>query len=444
MQAQINCPRCQTPFTTEVFQIIDAQHQPELKQMLLMGALNVAVCPNCNYATQLATPLLYHDSEHELLMVHVPMEMNLPLHEQEKIVGQLTKAITDSTDPSNFRAYMLQPETIITMKTFMEKVYATEGITPEMLERQQNQMQLMQELMAADKETSLQMIEEKKELIDESFFAILQSTIQSAQQSPQAEEQMIALTNLQARLYTKTEVGRQVEQRQMALRKFQQAVNKQGGLTYELFAEYLLKHKDDDALVNALLRTGQDAISYELLTIISNALEEAENAGNTAEAEQIKTLRGMMVEILDQMQEASEQLMIRAKETLDKILAHDNINGAIMQHMREIDQPFMYYLSAEIDQAEATGNATRALELKNIQNHIIQAAEQQMPPELQLINKLIKTEDKEAQRAILNNIPAESRPQFIQMLQSMSQLSAENDDPELTNKVADILQLLQP
>ncbi len=443
MQTQITCPRCQTRFTTDVFQIVDAQQQPELKQMLLMGALNVAVCPNCNFSSQLAMPLLFHDAEHEMLIVHVPMELNLPLPEQERIVGQLTKAIADSAPPGEFKAYMLQPEMIMTMKTFMERVYETEGITPEMLDRQRKQMELLQNLAAADKETSLKLIEENEALIDETFFAILQSTMQSAQQSPQADQQMIALGNLQARLYTKTETGRRLEKRQVQLRKFQQEVQAKGGLTYELFAEYLMKHKEDEGMVNALLRMGQQAISYELLTIISAKIDEETAAGNDQEVTALSELRQTILEILGEMQEASQKLMDRAKNTLDKMLAEPDTAQAVQKYMREIDEPLMYYLSAEIAAAEQKKDFSRSLALKNIQNHIIQEAERQLPPELQLLNQLVSAEDEATQQQIINSIPEEARPQLVEMLQGMVQAAGNTNDENAAEQINKVLALLQ-
>ena len=52
MQTQLTCPACQTPFMGEVFQIVDVGLQPEMKQMLLTGALNVVQCPACGTATR--------------------------------------------------------------------------------------------------------------------------------------------------------------------------------------------------------------------------------------------------------------------------------------------------------------------------------------------------------------------------------------------------------
>ena len=240
MQTQIQCPQCGTPFVAEVQQIIDAQRTPQLKEMLLAGALNVAQCPQCGNTTRLASPIMYHDSEHEMLIVHVPMELGWSMTEQERQIGRMAKAITDSLPPEQFKAYLLQPKTIMTMQTFMEQVYGTEGITPEMINRQKDQAQLMQELVTADKLTQISLIQSKAELIDETFFAMLQSNLQMLEQNPapEANKQFIKLTNLQARLFTSTEVGKKLEAQQLALGKFQQAVQFiQGGFVLALFTQ---------------------------------------------------------------------------------------------------------------------------------------------------------------------------------------------------------------
>ena len=47
------------------------------------------------------------------------------------------------------RGYMLQPQTMLTMQSFMERVWGTEGVTPEMLARQQKQVELLRTLAMA-------------------------------------------------------------------------------------------------------------------------------------------------------------------------------------------------------------------------------------------------------------------------------------------------------
>ena len=62
MQTQLTCPACQTPFLGEVHQIVDVGLHPDMKQMLLTGALNVVQCPACGTATRVGTPFLLQPS----------------------------------------------------------------------------------------------------------------------------------------------------------------------------------------------------------------------------------------------------------------------------------------------------------------------------------------------------------------------------------------------
>ena len=104
MQTQINCPQCGTPYAAEVHQIIDVGRQPELKQMLLSGQLNVAQCPSCGASGQIASAMIYHDPAHELFMVYIPQELPMDQMQREAYVGQLTRAVMESTPTEQRRA----------------------------------------------------------------------------------------------------------------------------------------------------------------------------------------------------------------------------------------------------------------------------------------------------------------------------------------------------
>jgi len=136
METTISCPACRTQFVGNLTQIIDVGLEPQLKSLFLNGSLNVVQCPNCGSITRVSTPLLYHDPEHELFMIHIPMEMGMPHDEEQKMIGQLVRRAMDRLPAEQRKGYMLQPQTVISMQTFMEKVLETEGITPEMLAEQ--------------------------------------------------------------------------------------------------------------------------------------------------------------------------------------------------------------------------------------------------------------------------------------------------------------------
>ena len=439
MQTQIQCPSCGTPFTTEIHQIVDAQRTPQLKEMLLGGALNVAQCPQCRNVTRLASPIMYHDAEHEMLIVHVPMELNWPMAEQERQIGRMAKAITDSLPPEQFKAYMLQPKTIMTMETFMEQVYATEGITPEMLDRQRKQAQLMQELVTADKLTQMAKIQDHEEIIDETFFAMLQSNLQMLEQNPapEANNQFIKLTNLQARLFTMTKVGKELEAQQLALTKFQQAVQKQGGLTFDIFIDQLMLNDGNDNVQDAMIKMGYQAIRYELFAEITNRIEKAP----TAEAEKLTKLREKLLVAYESIQAETESAIASATETLNAILAAPSVEQGVQEHLPQIDEMFMQFLASQLQAAEQSGDATAMEKLEPVYQAIMAEAQNQLPPEVRLINALAAAENEAQMQEVINQIPPEGRPAIKQMIESvLDRAAAEN--PELAGKLNQAAQLL--
>ncbi len=439
MQTQIQCPQCGTPFATEVHQIIDAQRTPQLKDMLLGGSLNVAQCPSCGMASRMASPMLYHDSEHEMLIVHVPMELGWSMQEQEQQIGRMAKAITDGLPPEQFKAYLLQPKTIMTMQTFMEQVYATEGITPEMIKRQQDQAKLMQDLVVADKLTQISLINDNQALIDETLFAMLQSNLQMLEQNPapEANKQFILLTNLQARLFTMTEIGKKLEKEQLALTRFQQAVKEKGGLTYEIFLDNLIENDGNESVQNSIMKMGYQAIQYELFTILTERIEAAEGD----EATKLTALRERLLTVYEQMQEQASKEMAKAQETLDLLLAAPTPEQGLQENMSRVDEPFMHFLTAQLEKANAEGDEATVQKLSPVYSMIMSAAESQMPPEVQLINALMQAPGEEQMREVINQIPAEARGQFKQMMGSLiERATAEN--PEMAQKLQIAISLM--
>jgi hypothetical protein len=67
----VACPACGTRSDAELVQSINARTNPELKQKLLAGDLNVLVC-TCGHRTQLAANVLFHDPDADYFCHVVP------------------------------------------------------------------------------------------------------------------------------------------------------------------------------------------------------------------------------------------------------------------------------------------------------------------------------------------------------------------------------------
>ncbi len=427
MLNQIQCPRCQTPFTAEIHQVIDVGQNPQLKYELLNGTLNLFVCPNCGTSGQMATPLLYHDPAHEMFIVHVPMELNLPHQERQRLIGQLVQEVMNQTPAEARRGYMLQPQEIISYQTFIEKILETEGVTPEMIARQRRQSELLQTLSRADRDVADQLLQDRADEIDETFFAMLHSLIEMAQQQNN-NDQLIRLVNLQARLYTDTEVGRTLEARQAALRSFQQEARKAGGLSPELLLRHVLKNRDDDATIDALISVGQQAFNYDFFRLLTERVEAAARDHDKDEARALRDLRQRLLGIQQEIQSASERMFGEATETLQRLLNAEDQQQALQENIAQIDEPFMYVLSAMIAQAEQQGNQEQLQALQGLHNLILEEAEKQVPPQIRFINRLVRAGSEEAQRKLLDENRDQITPELVQLLDALGQQVAAGDD----------------
>ena len=128
------CPNCKSPLSLRVEQLLDAERDPGSKARLLSGALNHVRCPVCSWEGQLATPLVYHDPARELLLTYVPVEINMPKADQERLIGQLINQAIDQLPAERRKGYLLQPQAVLTMQGLVERILQADGITREQLD----------------------------------------------------------------------------------------------------------------------------------------------------------------------------------------------------------------------------------------------------------------------------------------------------------------------
>jgi len=279
-KTQVACPQCRQPILVEVQQIFDLAQDPLAKQKLLNGAVNVIHCPACGYSGMLGTPIVYHDPEKELFLTFFPPESGVPLNEQERQLGPMINRVIDALPAEKRKAYILQPKSMLTYQTLIESVLEADGITKEMLEEQQKKIHLIQRLLTAP-ETELEtIIEQEKELIDLSFFALYSRLLQSAV-AQNDEESARQLDKVQKVLFEKTEVGKELykssQETQQAIKELQEA-GKDGGLTREKLLDVVLNAKSDAALsaIVSLARNGMDYTFFQLLSQKIDAAKDKE------------------------------------------------------------------------------------------------------------------------------------------------------------------------
>ena len=441
MYTHVTCPQCGTPYTAEVHQVVDSKHTPQLKQMLLNGQLNVAVCPKCGAGGQMATLMLFHDAEYELFMVHVPQELHLNQVQREQMIGQLTKQVMDDLPPEERRAYMFQPQIMMNWQTFMEKVLETEGVTPEMIARQKKQSELLQTLMRADKDVQDVLLKERVNEIDETFFAMLQQFVDMASQM-QDNKQMVKLTNLRARLMTETAVGQRMEQQQMALHKLSREAKKQGGLTPAMLVNHIVANQAQPHVVDALVMAGQGALQYEFFSLFTAEIEKAEKVGDKAAVNRLTALRADLLQLYEGMQQQSKSIMQAAMTTLNTILAAPDKNQALAENAEKIDEAFMTVLVAKMHEADEKNDIAQFQALNEIHSLIYAQMERTLPPHVQLLNQLVRSESPEEQAQLLQENEQFVSDELIQLIDQVMEQAGERGQDDLNGRLQSVKSLI--
>ena len=269
-KTQIACPQCRQMIEANIEQLVDVTQDPRAKQRLLGGQSNAARCPHCGYQGRLATPIVYHDNEKELLLTFFPPELNVPLNEQEKTLGPLIKKVTDSLPPEKRKGYLLKPTANLSYESMVKLILEKDGVTPDMLKEQQDRVQIIERLLqASSNEVRSEIIKQNENIFDEQFFALFSRLAQSAASSGQGQQVAQGLVDLQNQLLEETEYGRQLKESVGELEAAQKSLQEAGqGLTREKLLDIVIEAPNDARLKAyvSLVRGGMDYQFFQLLT----------------------------------------------------------------------------------------------------------------------------------------------------------------------------------
>jgi uncharacterized protein YutE (UPF0331/DUF86 family) len=424
---QTTCPRCHQPVVADVQQLFDMNADPTAKQKLLSRNTNVTHCQSCGYEGLIATPVVYHDPEKELLLTFFPPDMGLAVNEQEKQIGPLINQVVNALPAEKRKGYLFQPQTMFTYQTLIDRILEADGITKEMLEAQQKRVGLIQRLITTTKsEDRVNLIHQENTLIDGNFFAILSTLIESSMmQGDEKSSQLLAA--IQKELLEETEIGRELlaqnQEAQKAVKALQDASKE--GLTRERLLEILLEIKSDSALttVVSLTRNGMD---YQFFQTLTELIEK-----ETGEKkQQLTSLREKLLRVTREIDLEMKKHMDEAQKLLNSILSETNLEEAVKKHLPEIDEFFTQAIRAEFDQANQAGDLARIEKIQKVTSII--EKESAPPPEVELIQKLLDAKDEATQRKVLEENAGMVTDELLQAMNSIiAEGQARNQSPEL-------------
>ena len=385
-QTQIACPRCRQPITANVEQLFDVTQDPQAKQRLLGGVSNMARCPHCGYQGRLATPIVYHDNEKELLLTFFPPELNMPLNEQERLIGPMIKQVTDRLPPEKRKGYLLKPIPNLTYESMVQTILGKDGITPEMLKEQQDRVQVIERLLqASSKDVRSELIKQNINLFDEQFFALFSRLAQSAAGGGQ-EPMARAMVDLQTQLLEETEFGRNLKESVGELEAATKALQEVGqGLTREKLLDIMLE-SPSDARVRAYATIARGGMDYQFFQLLSERIDKAAPDEKT----RLEAVREKLLDFTNEIDKQMEARSKQAQEFVESLLAQEDIVKAVRDNLNNFTQDAVDIVNQLLRQASEKSDYTR---MGKLQKMVEILREVSTPPEVAFIEQLLDAPD---------------------------------------------------
>jgi hypothetical protein len=402
VRTTITCPRCRTSSPAIIEQIIDVGRDPQAKVRFLSGRANMITCPNCGHVFAVGTPLLYHDPAKELLVMYVPMELNISTAERERIVGELTRRLTDSIPPEQRKGYLLQPRQALTLPGMIDMILDADGITADIREAQREKMRIMEMFLQAGPDQWPTMIEEQEAVLDHEFFQMVLATAENAAETGK-EDMADGLMQLYHYLIQNTAAGQDIiqmtEAQEETVRAVAEAIQSLGDdMTREDFMNLVLSYADDDERLQALVGLMRPALDYPFFQDLTRQVDGTQGE----KRERLSRLRQRLLDLSSVIDQQTQLVLQRAADTLRVIVNSQDIDAAIRPRLDQIDDTFLAVLQANIRAAEQNKDERSAERLRQVLQKVLEILRESAPPQIRLINDLMSTASDDEAREIID------------------------------------------
>ena len=437
-QTQISCPQCRQMITATVEQVFDVTADPDAKKRLLSGQVNVAQCPYCGYQGPLATPIVYHDAQKELLLTYFPPELGLPANEQEKLVGPLINQIVNRLPMEQRKAYLLQPKNFISMQSLIEHILEADGISRETVREQQEMVQLIERLLTTQsQDVRAELIKQNDERLNETFFALLAQIFQNALLSSQ-EDLANALNALQAELMEHSTYGQtlknQIDEMEAAAQTLQESGEQ---LTREKLLQ-IVQSAPSDARLQALVSLARPGFDYIFFQQLSERIEQSEGE----EKSRLEALREKLLAYTSEVDAQLEAQMDEARQFIEKLLSAPDAAAAAREQIQQFNEMTIQAINDMIQEAAQAQDTEKLKKLEAIVGVLREFSAP--PPEYAFIERLLATENDDAIAKLLDENSAQITDEFVNLLSGLlTQVQKDTSDPEAVAAAAKLESIYQ-
>jgi len=409
---QTSCPNCQQPIIAEIQQVIDVGRNPQAKNLILSGELNMALCQVCGFQGQLPVPVVYHDAEKELLFTFSPPDANKTMEEKERELAPLLKTVIDNLEPKDRKGYLFQPKVMLTINNLVKNILLEDGITEEMIKNQQEKMKLLDSLFSLEGEKLTETIRANKDQVDREFFALFAEIAQRilASQDKNATEK---IRSIQEILMTETEVGKEILEETQEIQAASKSLEALGkNLTRSSLLELVIGAPTIER-VKALTSLARPAMDYEFFQMFTDKIEKTDDNSRDSLVEK----RNLMLKLTQQIDQQLLERVNEAKEQIEIFISEEPIEDKLMENLNLIDQYFVQALSSEMELAVKDNQVERKEKLEKLMQLIQDLT---TPAELKIVEQLLTvSKDEKKLGEMLNKLGDQINTELIDYMTSI-------------------------
>ena len=433
-RTSVPCPNCKTPITVDLIRLFDTNTNPDAKQILLSGQANYYQCPSCRSQGIYPTPIVYHDPEKELLLSYFPPELGAPVNEQERVIGPLIKKAVDDLPAEKRKAYIFSPRTMLTKELLFETILGADGITPEMLKAQQEQLAFIQRLLMSSPDALHELLKQDDARVTEEFFILLSRLVQTSlaagdQQGAQA------LAAIQSAALEHSTVGKKIAkdsaEAQEVMNKLQ-ALGKEG-ITREKILDLVIESAESKVKLTMLVSAVRGGMDYQFFQSLTEKIDQAQGD----EKAKLEALRDTILELTEEIDKAQKILYAEAKEMVDSLLETKNLPEATQQALPSFTQATLEVLNDEFVKAKEAGDEERVKKIVTVLTVFRSANESSVY--LELIDILLQAPDETTCEQILQEAHEGLDEGFFQVLGSLiNQVEQSGEQADLLAKLREV------
>lgn len=433
-KTRINCPNCHQPMVADIDQLFDIGQDPSLKQKFLSGMFNLARCPSCGYQGILATPIVYHDPDKELLLSYFPAELGLPVNEQERMIGPMITQVMNNLPQEKRKAYLFSPRTMLTLQSMIEAVLEADGITKEMLEAQQQKLRLIQQLASAKTaEAMTELAKQEDAQIDGEMFTLLSRLIEASMASGD-EGSARRLSEVQKALLSSTTFGKQIAEQSKEVEAAIKSLQAKGEkITRDELLDLILEAPNDLQL-SVIVSMARPGLDYEFFAKLSGRIDRARGEEKT----RLEGLRAQLLEMTQAMDKQVEERMAQAHKLVDSLLQAADLKQAIGKALPAIDEFFLKAIEEELATSRKMGDLERSAKLSQIQQIIEEASAP--PAEIALIQEMLEAPNEDSVRKMIEEHKEQITSEFLDLLSQIIS-RPQGEDAEINARLQTIYSL---